>query len=380
MTELSDREIAQWLDDHTVVLERAITQVQGLVGFFIADWSNTWEFAVEQIENVRVKEAPRLHAKALRRGLARADQLLERCHAKDGRERFPVHDLLGIRVLVLSLNEVAAVKRAVEELQIGGQGELYPLGNPEDFDVEDMNEAPRISGYRALHIDGSVSVREGPTDYVVPFEIQVKTIAQHAFGQHTHDEAYVPDDANVDERYALVLGLQRALAEQLNSADLLLAEIEDVSGTVRDDIARRQAGPLLSPTSVANAVREGTGLKLREREAARIADRARAAGLTSTQEFSSLIDLSGDVAAGYADEFEATRRRRPTMRELVVGLVSGLSVASVSDRGEPEPLETTSELESRLAEETPANALDQLDADADLLVSEDGPKTRQSGD
>ena len=171
----------------------------------------------------------------------RPDELLQRCDEKDGRRRFPVPDLLGVRVLVRSLNDVAAVRRALEDLQ-AGRRELYPLGNPEDFDVEDMNGSPRRTGYRALHVDGSVTVRVADCDVTVPFELQVKTLAQHVFGQHTHEEAYVPDDANGDPRYELVRVLQTAFAEQLHAADLLLARLEDVAGAVRDDIARRAAG------------------------------------------------------------------------------------------------------------------------------------------
>ena len=188
-----------------------------------------WEFSYQVIERARVKEAQRIHAKALRRGLDNPDQLLERCYEKDGRNRFPVHDLLGVRVLVLSVNHMAALKQAVENLDTE-EGRLYPFGNSEDFGLEDINESPRPGGYRALHIDGSVTVREGETDYTVPFEIQVKTLAQHVYGQHTHDEAYVPDAENEDSRYEFVKGLQAALAEQLNAADLLLAQIEDVAG------------------------------------------------------------------------------------------------------------------------------------------------------
>ena len=183
-----------------------------------------------------------------------------RCEEKAGRQRFPVHDLLGVRVLVRSLNELVAVRRAVEELQ-AGRGELYPLGNPDDFDVEDINADPRPTGYRALHIDGSVTVRVAEEDFTVPFEIQVKTLAQHVFGQNTHEGAYVPDEANQDPRYELVRGLQRALAEQLNAADLLLAQLEDVADAVRDDITRRKAGLEINAASVANVVREKTGLE-----------------------------------------------------------------------------------------------------------------------
>ena len=176
----------------------------------------------ELVENLRIKESRRVHAKATRHGLSRPEALLERCRHEAKRDRFPVHDLLGVRILVLSLSDVAAVRHALEQAA-AGDAEVYPLGNMADCDVDDMNEHPRPGGYRALHVDGSVAVRLGGTGYFVPFEIQVKTFLQHAFGQLTHDDAYVADEANTDPRYELVRGLQRALAEQLNGADLLIA-------------------------------------------------------------------------------------------------------------------------------------------------------------
>src|SRR5262245_25032370 len=67
-----------------------------------------------------------------------------------------------------------------------------------------MNAEPRRSSYRALHIDGSITVRIVDRDFTVPFELKVKTLAQHVFGQHTHEEAYVPNDVNGNPRYELV--------------------------------------------------------------------------------------------------------------------------------------------------------------------------------
>jgi ppGpp synthetase/RelA/SpoT-type nucleotidyltranferase len=140
----------------------------------VADWADARRFSVEQVESARIKEGRRVLAKARRKGVFDADDLLRRCEEKDGRRRFPVHDLLGVRILVRSLNDVAALKRALGDLQ-ARKGELYPLGNPEDFDLEDINDDPRPTGYRALHIDGSVTVRVAERDVTVPFELQVKT-------------------------------------------------------------------------------------------------------------------------------------------------------------------------------------------------------------
>ena len=372
MAGLTEDDVREWLAAKNDVLERAKGEIQKQVEFFIADWSNTWQFSVEQIENVRIKDAPRLHAKALRRELTEAEQLLERCYSKDDRLRFPVHDLLGIRVLVLSLNDVAAVRKAVEDLLAGGQGEIYPLGNAEDVDVEDINVNPRASGYRALHIDGSVTVRVGDTDYVVPFEVQVKTLAQHIYGQHTHDDAYVPDDANEDPRYNEVKGLQKALAEALNAADLLLAQIDKVAGAIRDDIARRAAGPDLTAASVANAVRQKTGEVVRDHDATRWAEQARAAGMTASQDFAALIDPSGDQAAGYAAGFQDRQGRRPATRELIDGLLGELDAGEPGTELEEGPQETAS-LEDRLAEAPPTNELDQLDPQADVVEPAEVP-------
>lgn len=359
---------------------RAIDEVERLVDFFIADWGGTYGFSVEQVESVRVKDVPRVHAKALRRELSDADQLLQQCHRKEDRDRFPVHDLLGVRVLVLSLNQVAAVRTAVESLLAGGGGELYPLGNLEDVDIEDINSSPRDSGYRALHIDGSVTVRVGEADYTVPFELQVKTLAQHVYGEHTHGESYVPDEANEDARYELVRGLERALAEQLNGVDLLLAQLEQVAGEVRDDIARREAGPEVSTASVSNALRQVLGLRLGESEIVRIVESLRAAGLTATADFESLIDPSGDAAAEFADAFETGHQRRPTDRELVYGLVDGLR-SRADAPGPEETQEQREERDARLAEEPPANPVDELDPDVELVApDEDAEDASNEGD
>jgi len=114
---LAEDDVRHFLDRNREVFKRAIAEVEQLVGFFVADWADVWRFSVEQIENAPIKDGRRVFAKAQRKGLSDADDLLRRCYEKDGRRRFPVHDLLGVRVLVRSLNEVAAVKPAVEDFQ-----------------------------------------------------------------------------------------------------------------------------------------------------------------------------------------------------------------------------------------------------------------------
>src|SRR5262245_60533564 len=111
---MSEDDVKRFLDSNHGVFRRASPEIEQRVGFFIADWGSVCGFSVERIENVRIKDARRAFAKARRKGLSEADALLRRCDEQEGRRRFPVHDLLGVRILVGSLNDVAAVKRALE--------------------------------------------------------------------------------------------------------------------------------------------------------------------------------------------------------------------------------------------------------------------------
>ena len=342
---MTEQDVADWLEAQDTLLRRAIGEVQRDVEYFIDDWSKKWGFRYETIEKARVKESARVFAKAERKGVSEPDDLLARCVEKDEEMRFPVQDLLGVRVLVLSLNDVEALKKGLEGLLAGTR--LYPLGNPEDARVENINENPRPGGYRALHIDGSVKVRVGEEEREVPFEVQVKTLAQHVFGQHTHDEAYVPDGGNEDPRYEHIRELQRALAETLNGADLLLAQTEELAGVVRDEILRREAGEEISPASVANAVHAQFGVMIRDEEAVRWAERSLANGISQTAEFEALIDLSGDRAAEENERFLREHGWRPAYNELVDALL-GLDEMR------------------QLDEPVPPNALDELDPEEDL--------------
>lgn len=356
---MTEQEVRDWLEANDELLKRAIGKVERKVGAFIRDWGETWGFRCEQIEKARIKGPDRVHRKAERKGLTQAGQLLERGEEGEG-SRFPVQDLLGVRVLVLSLNDVAALKECVDGL-LAGEGNHYPLGNPADARVEDINQEPRPSGYRALHIDGVVRVQFKDTDQEIPFEIQVKTLAQHVFGQHTHDEAYVPDEGNDDPRYEHIRGLQTALAENLNGADLLLAKSEDLSEMVRDEILANAAGEELSAAGVANAVQEQFGRRVRDEEARRWTKRSLQAGITKNAGFAALIDLSGDEAALRAEEFRRENGRAPTYRELIDELLLP------REPGPPSEDERARDTEARrrLDEPVPPNPLDELDPEVE---------------
>lgn len=362
---MTEEEVKDWLHVKDMLFHRAVDEIEKRVNVFIEDWADTWGFRYEKIEKVRIKDAPRIHAKAERKGLARPDQLLTR-RSEDGRMRFPVQDLLGVRVLVLSLKDVSRLKKGIEGFLQGDQQLLYPLGNADDARVEDINENPRPSGYRALHVDGSVTVRVGEVDQEVPFEVQVKTLAQHVFGQHTHDEAYIPDDGNDDPRYEHIRGLQASLAESLNGADLLLSRTEELAGMVRDDILRREAGEDLSAASVANAVHEQFGMTIRDREATRWTEQCLRVGIDQSATFAELIDPTGDKAANLAEHFRRVHDREPAYNELIDKLL-------VTEETGPRMLSDAeiardAEAERRIDEPTPSNPMDEIDPEEDLEI------------
>lgn len=358
---MTEQEVRDWLEANGELLERAIEQVEREVGVFIRDWGETWGFRHEQIEEARIKGAARVCEKAKGKGLVKAEQLLER--RKEGeRSRFPVQDLLGVRVLVLSLNDVAALKAGVEGL-LAGRGRLYPFGNPRDARVEDINDKPRPSGYRALHIDGAVRVQLKEAEHEIPFEIQVKTLAQHVFGQHTHDEAYVPDDGNNDPRYEHIRGLQTALAEGLSGADLLLAKSEDLSKMVRDEILANEAGEKLSAAGVANAVQEQFGRRVRREEAERWTEQSLRVGITENAKFADLIDRSRDEAGLREKEFQWKNGRDPADHELIDALL--FPWAPVEPPPGWEDWARDAEARRMLGESLPPNPLDELDPDVE---------------
>ena len=144
----------------------------------------------------RIKGRESVAAKLGRKG-ARADQMLE-----------AVGDLIGFRVVCNNIEDVDRIRAAVvaaERFQI--------------VDVENYIENPQPSGYRALH----VNVRFTPTGTTesFPTEIQVCTVAQHAWATLTHYDIY-KQDAPLDLR-----NHAQRLASLLRVADEMATDLRE---------------------------------------------------------------------------------------------------------------------------------------------------------
>jgi len=288
--EAQEQRFEVFLADRQEVLEYGLADLSRVVERFLTELQELRpDLHVERMtESLRAKSAGRTKTKASRKNIEAPEALLQpREDQERGLPCFPVGDLLGLRVLVRSLRDKDIIKDAVESRRNIGEGDY--------LFVDDINEHPRTSGYRALHIDGALAVERAGETYLLPFEVQVKTLAQHVFGQHTHEDAYVRDEINSDPRFGVVRRLQRAMAESLNAVDLTQAEIEGLSEGIREQIAGGPAGEDIEYASVMSVVRQTHGATLTVVEASAIAKRARDVGLASTEEFRAAVDLDGEI-------------------------------------------------------------------------------------
>lgn len=303
-----------WRRDKLPVLERGLAEFKQRVSFVFRDLQDEHDdFHMESDVEARIKDAQRIANKCARRAVADPEQILGGIGTEGGDVRYPVGDLLGARVLVRSLADVARVKRWLAD---------HPLGDTERQNFDDMNDEPLASGYRALHVDGTVTVDKSGIEYVLPFELQVKTLAQHVFGQHTHEDAYVRDALNEDPRFEAIRNLQRAMAESLNAADLLQAEVEGLAKRIRADIANEPVGEEVNAGSVMALVRALYGEALEVGDAQVVATRARELALGSTDELRGVIEPGSEAGQATERLLRETLKRAPRPREHISELLT----------------------------------------------------------
>lgn len=285
-----------WLAAHRTALsaarDEAVTRVKRLLdGLGAAQRDLHIEQAPEEEASSRVKSLDRIVEKCRAKQVIDPGDLLKRAwrrpgSSEDARLEYPVGDLVGIRVLVRALSDVEMIRDAVV---------ANGLGDADALIVDDKNERPAPSGYRALHVNGTVTFDQLQVPYTVPFELQVKTLAQHVFGQHTHDAAYVEDAVTGMPRFERVRGLQRAMADALNVADLMQLELERLMAEIREELLSDLNTPVTAYTVVA-LVESLYDEVLSLSEAESLFHRAEAAGLETLAQLKRLIDPGSESA------------------------------------------------------------------------------------
>ena len=105
--------------------------------------------------------------------------------------------------------------------------------------THDINLAARF-----CTLDGTLEESIRGTDATIPFEIQIKTIAQETWGEYTHDISYARTSENTDVRFYTIRLLQKALADHLDVADQLQSRIEHLAQDALFAIASELPGTL----------------------------------------------------------------------------------------------------------------------------------------
>jgi ppGpp synthetase/RelA/SpoT-type nucleotidyltranferase len=292
----------EWYEEHLPFFRRAEESLVTYLERFVEDWAEPYDFRVESTIEHRIKRPGRLAEKCRKRKIGDMACLLE--------PPFQVTDIIGARIVLRSPSDVEAFMASVTE--------NAPF---EVLQIDDKNETPSPTGYRAVHLDLALSETIRTVRKAVPGELQVKTLLQAAWGDFTHDEAYSRTGLRNDPRFAIVRNLQRALADSLNSADLLQSHIERLSADTAFEIMHEPIDHNLTLASVLHVVHAKLGCVLALADAQRILDRACGIGLASVPAFREAIEVDAPIAVDVAGKLRTTTGRRPRPAELVLALL-----------------------------------------------------------
>jgi putative GTP pyrophosphokinase len=296
--------LGDWYERHAAILSRATDELARTVDLFLSDWAPQYGFRPEREVAARAKTLARLEYKCLAKHV-NTDALLK--------TPFPITDLIGARIVLRSLKDVDACRRAIVE--------NFPL---QPLHLDDKISRPTGTGYRALHFDGVIRQQIRSTFTTIPFELQVKTFAQDSWGYYTHDEAYSRTDVNRDARFHMVRELQRILADQLFAVDELQSLIEGITDDVLHQIGAGHPSPELTFVNVQNLVKSLYEEQLSVREAQEIVDLAKGRGIEELEVLKTpiTVELSSSEAERVLEAFKRTHDgRAPVLGEFLTGLL-----------------------------------------------------------
>lgn len=232
-----------WYEDVRLAAERAEADLRFSIERFIEDWSTDYGFRVEKAVEIRVKSQARIVEKCAAKQVA-----IEGSESILAADATPIGDVVGARLVVRTLSDLETLAAALLE---NFQYELV---------VEDLVGAPSETGYRAVHLNGYLEVGIRDTKRIVPFEIQIKTLAQDAWGYYTHDSVYVRRALRRDARFAAILSLQKILSDQLHVVDQMERELERLGEDFAEQIQREPADmDVLGLPTIINIIYEQFG-------------------------------------------------------------------------------------------------------------------------
>lgn len=197
-----------------------------------------------RVESGRIKSRNRLLVKA-GKVYEQAGQIEEPEHVFSC-----VHDIVGTRVTCNTTDDVNAVVAAIQSV-VDSTDEHKVFSRGRDNWKKDYVSGPKESGYRAVNLTLAVYVPQGGHLALIPCEVQVRTLLQHAWGELTHEDTYKPGVAPPP----LVVTLSRRLADAL-------AVLDDIALDLRKELDRVEALSLAEaalkplPTPLPSAVQQ----------------------------------------------------------------------------------------------------------------------------
>ncbi|MFT9787559.1 MULTISPECIES: GTP pyrophosphokinase [Streptomycetaceae] len=137
-----------------------------------------------------------------------------------------IDDLVGIRITCNNQSDVVRVRDLIKALPVS-DGVVGSVLAQEEGSWKDYANAPKATGYRAVHVNLQTAVSLGVEWHLVTCELQVRTLLQDGWGELTHEDTYKPGS----EPPALVRTLSRRMAD-------LLAAVDDIAQDLREELDR----------------------------------------------------------------------------------------------------------------------------------------------
>lgn len=172
-----------------------------------------------RVSSSRVKQPYRLWAKLVqdkhRTAITSLDSILT-----------SIDDLVGVRVICNNLSDIARIQELLGSLPNADEAEIAPLALEAESERRYYLE-PKLTGYRAYHINLVTIVPGSDCLHRVRGELQVRTLLQDGWGELTHEDTYKPG--------ATLPPLATTLARRM--ADLL-ATVDDIAEDLRKELDR----------------------------------------------------------------------------------------------------------------------------------------------
>lgn len=204
------------------IYERARDDVVAFLRNVLADSERIYKSRAESIES-RIKEKQKTLDKAKEHEIPE-NQIFER-----------VHDIAGIRVVCNNVQDIYTLLHAIEKAVEG-----HP-----DFELRQDGKDDKVilgdeKGYHAYHLDVKVRCQYMFETHCVPCEIQIQTLAQHAWCTLSHVDVYKPKDISKQDAECATKPM-RTLGDYLFGADIV-SQIY-----IRERIAHEPPGEFCEP-------------------------------------------------------------------------------------------------------------------------------------